>query len=608
MFNLKTKNKMKSIKIFAVAGAIGLLGMTGLSSCKQNNSNSPEYNGDVVKTEFSIAIPEAGGSNGSVKYMPGKTTQRDASEFNGIEKITLVPFFYQRAIGASDARLGNNITLGNLAKGEIESKTSKAKVYSSVAIPLNTASFLFYGQSMAVGTDAAASDGFEVGSLTESNLTATNPADFSFNLEQICPTAYTSTSGQGANLLDFLNSVAAAEDGLGKKWYEYTNGDNAAMKAMFDTYSSMHGLSSFEVARVLTDLYNSLYPIKESIGIAESIRTAIANGSYCTIEDSVSPADPAKMKVVLKPVCNNYPQIHSLPAGSIRIKWDTSTNKFRECSDAEYDDANNTRPTNYVYPAQLWYYVNSQIQTSNKSQKTEYDKTTNTWAEILDKHTDAISVNSLTRAVAIVNPIQYAVARLLVTVKLDNTTLDDNGEVAQGVTQHITCSGFPVTAILVGGQKNVGWDFTPKGSVEYTIYDSIMTPWKEATPGTMIASASGYSNPNSTLVLETEAGDTKDVMIAVEMLNNTGKDFYGVGGQLIPKEGKFYVVARLESASATETGKKVFKQDYWTRANLNLKNLKNAYNTIPDLRTPQLELGFSVDLTWLEGHTYNIDL
>ena len=52
---------------------------------------------------------------------------------------------------------------------------------------------------------------------------------------------------------------------------------------------------------------------------------------------------------------------------------------------------------------------------------------------------------------------------------------------------------------------------------------------------------------------------------------------------------------------------KVFKQDFTTIAKLNLKDLKKAYNTIPDLRTPQLEIGFAVDLTWQDGHVYEID-
>jgi hypothetical protein len=109
---------------------------------------------------------------------------------------------------------------------------------------------------------------------------------------------------------------------------------------------------------------------------------------------------------------------------------------------------------------------------------------------------------------------------------------------------------------------------------------------------------------NHTLVLE---NGTSDVMIALELTNNTGVDFYGVEGKLIPKDGKFYVIAKLEAADATETAGHVFKQDYVTTAKLTLKDLKGAYNTIPDLRTPQLELGFSVNLQWESGHVYTFE-
>jgi len=106
------------------------------------------------------------------------------------------------------------------------------------------------------------------------------------------------------------------------------------------------------------------------------------------------------------------------------------------------------------------------------------------------------------------------------------------------------------------------------------------------------------------LVLE---NGTDNVRVAVEMVNTTGKDFYGAGNQLIKAGAKFYVVAELVAAQATQTSGHVFKQDYTTTANLTLKNLKTAYNTIPDLRTPKLELGFSVDLSWKEGHTYDVN-
>lgn len=70
----------------------------------------------------------------------------------------------------------------------------------------------------------------------------------------------------------------------------------------------------------------------------------------------------------------------------------------------------------------------------------------------------------------------------------------------------------------------------------------------------------------------------------------------------------------------------VFKQDYKTIANFtipagypsddtnfdatngNTIGLGKAYNTIPDLRAPEMELGLSVDLEWVSGIQFDIDL
>ena len=46
---------------------------------------------------------------------------------------------------------------------------------------------------------------------------------------------------------------------------------------------------------------------------------------------------------------------------------------------------------------------------------------------------------------------------------------------------------------------------------------------------------------------------------------------------------------------------KVFKQDYTTTAKVSINSLAHAYNCIPDLRSPKLELGLSVDLDWEKG-------
>ena len=109
--------------------------------------------------------------------------------------------------------------------------------------------------------------------------------------------------------------------------------------------------------------------------------------------------------------------------------------------------------------------------------------------------------------------------------------------------------------------------------------------------------------------------------MAIELENNSNSDFYGVDG-IILKGQKFYLVAKLGVNSGTgsitwpnETYRypksgtqRVFMQDYTTTAKLNIKSLKNAYSTIPDLRSVELQLGLSVDLTWQSGLTFDVPI
>ena len=115
--------------------------------------------------------------------------------------------------------------------------------------------------------------------------------------------------------------------------------------------------------------------------------------------------------------------------------------------------------------------------------------------------------------------------------------------------------------------------------------------------------------------MATPVGADKDVYVAIELENNSGVDFRGANG-MIPAGGKFYLVGKLLSNKAntqenTETvnpEKRVFYPDYTTTAKLTITSLEKAYNTIPDLRTPALELGLSVDLSWENGKVYDINL
>ena len=101
--------------------------------------------------------------------------------------------------------------------------------------------------------------------------------------------------------------------------------------------------------------------------------------------------------------------------------------------------------------------------------------------------------------------------------------------------------------------------------------------------------------------------DMNYLTIRLGFTNTSDKDFYGVDG-IVPVGGKFYLVGQLTASAATETESKVFKQDYTTTARVAIKDLRSAYNTIPDLKAPQLEIGLSIDLSWETGHTYDLEL
>lgn len=577
---------MKKMTFLACAAMLtSAIAFTGCNS----EQNAPEKQAEVVKTQFSIALPNQL-SNGARRMPKGSVLKDGLTDFTGMKDIILVPFAKQGVPGSGDVRLSTNIALDAFMQASEPLITSaNAKLYDDVAIPLSTGSFMFYAQANVDQSDAAAK--FNVGSIVPSDLTL-EPSTFTFNLEPIQGANYVNAlaaSQSGGKLLAYLNSVASAEDAAHKKWYEYTDADNAAMKAMFDSaYSQLKYLSSFGVARVMSDLYKSLEPLAASNTLAANIRTAINNATYV---DNIT-----SNVVTLQAAINNFPGDINLPDGAISIAWNKTDHAFEE---GIYP--NMTDPAKFTYPAALWYFVASPIKTSNTSKQTMYDGVNN-WTTILAAHKDAVSVNSRTRAVAIQELIQFAVARLDVTVKLAQATMVDNSDRATGVATNVDCTaGFPVTAVFVGGQQAVDYSFTSTAAgTEYTIYDKVMA--SNTMKATTAASA-----VNHTLVL---ANGTQKVRVAVELQNEI-EDFFGFENQLIPLHGKFYVVAELDpttiAAASDKTNGHVFKQDFTTLANLTLGNLRKAYSTLPDLRTPQLELGFSVDLNWQEGNTYNVN-
>ena len=109
-----------------------------------------------------------------------------------------------------------------------------------------------------------------------------------------------------------------------------------------------------------------------------------------------------------------------------------------------------------------------------------------------------------------------------------------------------------------------------------------------------------------------QTDDNQDVHYALEFQNNSGSAFYGVNGCTINPGSKFYLIGILNLQEATnntgETISSVFLQDHITEAVITVKGLAKSYNTVPELRDPQLEIGVQTEMKWVESTPAHIPM
>ena len=260
----------------------------------------------------------------------------------------------------------------------------------------------------------------------------------------------------------------------------------------------------------------------------------------------------------------------------------------------------------FCYPPYLCYYANSCIKTADDGSKEDFYVSTNTWPQILAQYQGALSfVNSKTKAIAITDAINYGVAQLRLRLRMGNSTnfLVDNKNNPVEVGIH----SFPLTAVMVGPQYDVAYNFDPLlSSDEHTVYDPRISDASNQTIYLVPFVDSEYAQ---TLVLPTRTNET--VYLVLEFQNNSETDFYGANG-LILKGSKFYMTAKLDPTTATNYNpddakvNRVFAQDGYTEVNGVISDLKKAWNVVPDTRDPQLEVGVSMEMKWIQSTTTNV--
>ena len=536
-------------------------------------------NGDLENTHNEVRLHLALSASQQAAETRSTFSEVLGNGFQGIECTYLIPFNKQGTIESGDARNSNPQVLGSFDQ-LIENNNSK--LFDWIAVPRGTASYLVYAKS----------GGQTTGDL-DVDVSTETPAGYTFT-----PKGFTPDKTKGQRLADYLTSIANATG-----WSSVS--ENVPLRAARNKFLEMKAGASLNVKGEVQLLYDM---VKGGGTVYDAIKSAILSSTYgVTVSGGSS-------TLTFPDNLLNYPAESGLPDGAAAIEW--KDNKFVLSDNQLYSALNVAKMDVYVKPVPLFYRTNSLLATDNEDLKDLYTSSY-TWdwdhndastknSSILGHHDNYPgTVTSSTNSAAIITPLQFAVARLDVKIISETTVLKDY----EGSNVSLGSTAFPITGLLVGGQYKVGYDFTPKDDQEYIVYDSNLKTRSGAA--VYLQQANDFTSSNVTpfysLVLEGKAAAGEDdfVNVAVEFQNNSDTDFIGVGGNLIPRGCKFYMVAQLKAWEKNQ--KKAFVQDYITNINLKVRSLQGAYNVIPDIRKQDLKVGLSVE-DWIFATPTDIGL
>lgn len=613
---------MKKFRFFSFASAMLLASAAGMVSCSSDSiepTGGSGATGQVVKTQFAINIPYGGNSSTNqakkVTRMTDEMTQQSGKPFRGISDIVLLTFNGNPST-AGNTEATSIIDIGT--DGNAYAQDKHSKLYRDIEIPVGTNHMLFYGRATkkSDATDFQAGKITDVGTKTTENVLA----NISHELTPINSTANFTTDTYAGKIIDALNSIANAKvtDGTDYTWAAIgnettlpswlTENEKKFLAARYKEFTKLKAGSKTSVVEFIKNLQTAL--------VGETGATTIPAERKLTKEiyDKCGEALTAIESI-------DFPGKFNLPDGAASLSWIAGESKFayNAPENVTIGSGNYINYQNICYPAELSYFVNTTTMVSDKdmsnlSEFPAYNDWTNpTGANWTGKNFEESAVTNTTKTVGLKEPVQYSVAVLKSTVRCNAATLEDNAKEAGSFDENqqilVPTDGFKVTGILIGGQPaSVDWKYDPVSTESFanTIYDKEMN-------GSMVAkNETSASNANYTLVFDNKKSDTQSpVYVTIELENNSGQAFYGKDG-IIQKDTKFYLVGQLNPNTNGLTNpnsvNRVFVQDYVTTANFKIKDLKDAYNCIPDLRTSGINVGLAVDLDWKSGITFDVDI
>ena len=523
--------------------------MLTMFSCASDDAPSDAQDTVGVSLAFDVSV-----LRGDTR-MSDAVTQQPNTPYLGLlnQNLYLFPFNIEGVIGSGETPLSGNVFRPYLINETyhyyMDDKTLDFQV--------GTASFLCYARGGYESGDGDKSNLFKYGYMKPILESVPNTSNISFEPKKIY-TAQTTVEGnviptlhiEATDIATYLTAIANAIPSDNRFFYEFVNQG---------------------------------HPIASSS--KNVTKLASWAQSWADLNSVTLPERPDDI--------DGYPANINLPDGAAVVKWNENDNKFEPWT-VTTTEVNINRLDRFIYPAELWYYANSRIRTSAKSQKENYNLSD--WSKVLAKYeNDNAVVDVNVKSVAIKNSLSYAVGCLKIGL-VTKSALDD----ADGTT-------ITLSAGTGEGEDTQSYDFTAMNDDEKIIYDREIAG---ISMGTATAASLSTATPTAytnTLVFQTKDGE--NIRIALEFENNSGQDFMGCNG-IVFKDTKFYLVGTIEVpvGQTDDWKKRAFTKSYTTQGTVQISSLRQAYTYLPDLLDPRLEIGIKLIPNWILSTPTNVPL
>ena len=542
-----------------------LVGMM-MVSCSSADDIADDANSQQAAQQVDLLVSV--GSKASQSNKQSVSALRRAATFLGMEDLVAIPFHTDgAAVEPTD-----HPYLDMVSTTEESSRVEGHNNYyvDHCFLMPGTDRMLVYGKSK----PSPSADQTVNGVLSALPTVRTKLEDIRFSLTSIRNTTEVHTEAQA--LADYMTRIADSEG-----WSTTTD---PTLKSYYQDFIHSNaeggGLMSGSAAHIkaFVAALNTLLA-----GRTDDVSTAIKNNIAATDISS-----------------NTYPRSIGLPDGAAAIRWTKNEEKGKEefsvrTNRTAFDNINGI--TRYTYPAALVFFTDSPICTSTAEvPKITYQNTTMLWSAFLEAYyTGPSAVRADTKAVAVVNPLQFGVANLRLTL---TGMIPNIKDAKNNAVTNASMSTLPLTGVIIGGQHTVGYNMKPQG--EQTDVDGRFIYETNITTETAGKSI-------NTLVLQSY--DNEKVPILLEFQNDTAYPFTGKDGIVYPGT-RFYLIGMIDPAGKG-TGayaNRVFTQDYTTTMSMVVSSLANAYTCMPDLLAPRLEVGVQVVTKWIQSTTTNVEL